>query len=156
MSARPELLEAKSIDGWTPLLSAALHHRIEALHILLEAGANPFAIDPLGRNMLHLLLLNPGQGYIPEPEKLSSFLRSMDRSVLHRLLEQRCDESPGGLTPIARWIPVRPAPNTLFTTLMELSSLSVLEMLDGRGHTPLHTVRCFPFPERWYLSRATD
>jgi hypothetical protein len=142
LSAHPEFLEVKSIDGWTPLLTAALRQRLEALHVLLEAGANPFATDLLGRNMLHLVLVNPGPGYFAESEKLSSFLRSMDRSVLHRLLEERCAESPGGLTPFARWISVQPEPNTLFTTLLDLSNTTVLEMLDGGGHTPFHTVRC--------------
>lgn len=126
---------------------AALHQRIEALHILLEAGASPFATDTYGRNMLHLLLVNPGPGYIPEPEKLSSFLRSMDTSVLHTLLEQRCAESPGGLTPLARWIFVRPEPNAVLTTLLEISTKKPLEMLDGGGHTPLHTVSGFHFPQ---------
>ncbi|PTB63272.1 hypothetical protein BBK36DRAFT_1126757 [Trichoderma citrinoviride] len=140
LSTHPELLEVQSIDGWTPLLTAALHHRIEVLHILLEAGASPFATDLFGRNMLHLLLVSPGQGYIQEPEKLSSFLQSMDRSVLHQLLGQRCDESPGGLTPLARWIPTRPTPNGLFTTLLDVSTSAAMEMFNSRGHTVLHTV----------------
>ncbi|KAL6856403.1 hypothetical protein J3F83DRAFT_764105 [Trichoderma novae-zelandiae] len=142
LSAHPELLEVQSIDGWTPLLTAALHQRIEVLHILLEAGASPSATDLFGRNMLHLLLVSPGQGYIQEPEKLSSFLQSMDRSMLHQLLEQRCDEIPGGLTPLARWVSTRPAPNGLFSTLLDVSNSSALELLDGRGHTLLHTVTC--------------
>ncbi|KAL7805756.1 ankyrin repeat protein [Trichoderma gracile] len=140
LSARRDLLEVQSIDGWTPLLTAALHQRIQLLHLLLEAGANPLATDLFGRNMLHLLLLSPGQGYIQEPEKLSSFIQSMDRSLLHQLLEQRCDESPGGLTPLARWIRTRPAPNGLFTTLLDVSNSAVMEMFDGRGHTLLHSV----------------
>lgn len=140
VSTHPDLLEVQSIDGWTPLLTAALHQRIDVLHLLLEAGVSPFATDSFGRNMLHLLLLSPGQGYIQEPEKLSSFLQSVDRSVLHQLLEQRCDESPGGLTPLARWIHTRPAANGLFTTLLNVSNLAVLERLDGRGHTLLHVV----------------
>jgi hypothetical protein len=143
VSTHPDLLEVQSIDGWTPLLTAALHQRIDVLHLLLEAGVSPFATDSFGRNMLHLLLLSPGQGYIQEPEKLSSFLQSVDRSVLHQLLEQRCDESPGGLTPLARWIHTRPAANGLFTTLLNVSNLAVLERLDGRGHTLLHVVRLF-------------
>ncbi|PTB72368.1 ankyrin repeat protein [Trichoderma longibrachiatum ATCC 18648] len=142
LSTHPDLLEVQSIDGWTPLLTAALHQRIEVLHLLLEAEASPFATDLVGRNMLHLLLVSPGQGYIQEPAKLSSFLQSMDRSVLHQLLEQRCDESPGGLTPLARWILTRPSPDGLFTSLLDLSSTATLEVLDGRGHTLLHTVAC--------------
>ncbi|KAL7931389.1 ankyrin repeat protein [Trichoderma chlorosporum] len=140
LSSRPELLEVQSIDGWTPLLTAAIHQRIEALHVLLEAGANPFAIDTFGRNMLHLLLVSPGPNHMAEPEKLASLLRSIDGSLLHQLLEQRCDQSPGGQTPIARWISNRPSPNAVFTTLLELSNLTVFEMLNGGGYTPLHTV----------------
>ncbi|KAL7941252.1 ankyrin repeat protein [Trichoderma barbatum] len=140
LSARPELLEVKSIDGWTPLLTAAIHQRIEALQILLEAGASPFSTDLLGRNVIHLLLVSPSRSYIAEPEKLSSFLQSIDRSVLHQLLEQHCDENPGGQTPVARWISTRPTSNAVFATLLELSNSTVLEMLDGGGYTPLHTV----------------
>ncbi|KAL7953213.1 ankyrin repeat protein [Trichoderma compactum] len=140
LSAHPELLEVQSIDGWTPLLTAAIHQRIQALLLLLEAGANPLATDPYGRNMLHLLLISPTGNYVAEPEKLASVLRSMDRSLLHQLLEQRCDESPGGQTPLARWISNRPPPNAVLTALLEISNPTPLEMLDGAGYTPLHIV----------------
>ncbi|KKP00706.1 ankyrin repeat protein [Trichoderma harzianum] len=140
LSARPELLEVQSIDGWTPLMTAAIHQRIEALLILLEAGANPLATDPYGRNMLHLLLFGPTGNYVLEPEKLASVLRCMDRSLLHQLLEQRCNESPGGQTPLARLISNRPPLNAVLTALLEISNMTPLEMLDGAGYTPLHIV----------------
>lgn len=149
LSARPELLEVKSIDGWTPLLTAALCQQVESIQILLEAGADPFATDPLGRNMLHLFLVSPTQSYVYELEKLSSFLRMMKKPVLHKLLDERCVESPGGLTPLARWVSsiIKYAPNELSIVLLEFSTITAMEMRDGRGHTPLHTVCCVVFYE---------
>ena len=148
VSTHPELLELRSVDGWTPLLVAACGCRIEALQILLEAGAHPLATDPLGRNMLHLLLVSPsGSMGLFDSNLLSSFLWSMDSSTLQQLLGQRCAESPGGLTPFARWVYgiravgfARPEPNILFTTVLELSNATMLQILDGAGCTPLHIV----------------
>lgn len=145
LSARPELLEVKSIDGWTPLLTAALCKQIESIRILLEARADPFATDVYGRNMLHLFLVSPTGTYLYEAEQLSSFFRVVERPVLHKLLEERCVESPGGLTPLARWVSssIRYAPIAASVDLLEASTTKAMEMWDGRGFTPLHTVR-FP------------
>jgi hypothetical protein len=141
VSTHPKLLEQRSVDGWTPLLVAACQRKIEAVQILLDAGANPFATDLLERNMLHLLLLSPGEGgWISDPSVIPSFLKAMPRVILKRLLEQRCVENPGGLTPFARWIFTRPEPSMLFTTVLELSNVRVFEILDGAGRTLLHTV----------------
>lgn len=145
LSARPEFLEVKSIDGWTPLLTAAMCQQVESIQALLEAGADPFTTDPFGRNMLHLFLVSPTQSHVYELGKLSSFFRIVDRPALHKLLEERCAESPGGLTPLARWISatVKFAPVALSIALLEFSTIKAMEMWDGRGSTPLHTVR-FP------------
>lgn len=145
LSARPELLEVKSIDGWTPLLVAALCKQVESIRILLEARADPFATDIYGRNMLHLFLVFPNGSHLYEPERLSSFLRAVEKPVFHKLLEERCVESPGGLTPLARWVDssVRHVPVAVSIDLLEASTTKAMEMWDGRGFTPLHTVR-FP------------
>ena len=143
MSSKPESLEVGSIDGWTPLLVAACRSSLETAKVLLDAGANIYATDPLGRNMLHLLLVGPGGGIcFTDAKDLSSFLQSMDDSARETLMQQRCAESPGGLTPLERWIFTRPLPNVLFSTMLQLSNTSILEVLDGAGCTPLHTV-CF-------------
>lgn len=144
VSNHPEFLEFESVDGWTPLLFAAMERSIEAIQILLEAGAHPFATDLLGRNMLHLLLVSPGPDARHNLNELSSFLHSLNRLTLQKLLEQRCAENPGGLTPFARWILHRAAfdhePDVLCTTVLELSRVAMLEILDGAGRTPLHIV----------------
>lgn len=143
LSARPELLEVKSIDGWTPLLIAALCHQVESIRLLLEARANPFATDTFGRNMLHLFLVSPTEHYVYQLEIMSSFLHLVEKPVLHKLLEERCVESPGGLTPLARWVSssVKYAPSALSIALLEFSTTKAMEILDGRGYTPVHTVR---------------
>jgi hypothetical protein len=151
VSTHPELLELKSVDGWTPLLVAACQRKIEAVQILLNAGANPFTTDLLERNMLHLFLLSPGAGgWISDPSILPSFLRAMDSVILKGLLKHRCVEIPGGLTPLARWIFTRPELSILFTTVLELSNVRGFEILDGAGRTVLHTVR-LPTFEYFYL-----
>ncbi|UKZ69656.1 uncharacterized protein TrAtP1_010660 [Trichoderma atroviride] len=145
LSARPELLEVKSIDGWTPLLTAALCQQVESIRILLEAKANPFATDTFGRNMLHLFLVSPTGNYPYELGKLSSFFRLVEKPVLEKLQEERCIESPGGLTPLARWVSstVKYAPSAVSIDLLEASTTKPMEMWDGRGFTPLHTVSIF-------------
>jgi hypothetical protein len=146
LSARPELLEVKSIDGWTPLLTAALCQQVECMRILLEARADPFVTDPFGRNMLHLFLVSPNEHYPYELEKLSSFLRLVEKPVFNRLSEERCADSPGGLTPLGRWVSstVKYAPAPVSIALLEASSTKAMEMWDGRGYTPLHTVCLLP------------
>ncbi|KAK1237264.1 hypothetical protein MKX08_002889 [Trichoderma sp. CBMAI-0020] len=142
LSARPELLEVKSIDGWTPLLTAALCKQVESMRILLEARADPFATDPFGRNMLHLFLVSPIGSYPYELDTISSFFRLVEKPVLQKLQEERCIESPGGLTPLARWVSsvVKYAPSAVSIGLLEVSTTKAMEMCDGRGFTPLHTV----------------
>jgi ankyrin repeat protein len=40
--------------GWTPFLWAAYTGRRAEMKTLIEAGADPFTLSPMGRNALHL------------------------------------------------------------------------------------------------------
>ncbi|RFU31088.1 hypothetical protein B7463_g5236, partial [Scytalidium lignicola] len=146
--SHPDLFEVKSVDGWTPLLVAAILQRLDFLRILLDNGANIFTTDNLQRNMIHLLLSAPGNGGgIIETEKLCTFIRSLDSSIRTQLLQQPCTDSPGDLTPFARWLYaikqieyIAPEADDLFMTVLELCDVSVMETFDATGNTPLHIV----------------
>ncbi|KAL7921223.1 putative ankyrin repeat protein [Trichoderma austrokoningii] len=158
LSARPELLEVRSIDGWTPLMTAAMCQQVESIRLLLEARADPFATDTFGRNMLHLFLVSPTDHYVYELETLSSFLRVVEKPVLQKLIEERCVDSPGGLTPLARWISsaLKYAPNKLSIALLESCTTKAMEMREGRGYTPLHNVAVISLenPVRPFIEKA--
>ncbi|KAH8812856.1 ankyrin repeat protein [Xylogone sp. PMI_703] len=147
VSTRPDLLNIKSIDGWTPLLVAVSIKRYEFIEILIDGGADMLATDNQQRNMLHLLLAGPCGAGLDEAEKTCAFIRSLDTSIRTQLFQQQCTEVPGGTTPLARWLYclkqiefIAPEPDELFKTVLEFSDTSIMEALDAIGNTPLHIV----------------
>lgn len=52
LEAHPQLLEARSPEGWTPLIVAAHHHCAEAVEVLLNRGADPNATGKKGTTVL--------------------------------------------------------------------------------------------------------
>jgi hypothetical protein len=148
ISKNPDRLNARSIDGWTPLLVACSVMNIDAIGILISAGADQTATDNLGRNMIHLILAAPGPYSLPSGSDVRRVLNLVDASSLQGMLVQRCAEHPGALTPLARWLYkaseigfARPSPDVI-DVLLEHSSGDELEILDAAGMGPLHVVRC--------------
>lgn len=142
-----ELLEVRSADEWTPLLVAACLNNLEAIEAILAAGADPLATDSLGRNLLHAFLLPPNGTVNDSREQMKKLMELLDSSAHQHLLQQRCTEHPGSLTPLMRWLygwgaleHFRPNPNGALQILLEHSEKSDLEMVDTRGLTPLHIV----------------
>jgi hypothetical protein len=121
---------------------------IDAIGILISAGADQTATDNLGRNMIHLILAAPGPYSLPSGSDVRRVLNLVDASSLQGMLVQRCAEHPGALTPLARWLYkaseigfARPSPDVI-DVLLEHSSGDELEILDAAGMVPLHVVRC--------------
>jgi ankyrin repeat protein len=54
--ARGSRLDDAATDGWTPLHLAAVSGAIGCPQILVQAGANPNALDNYGRTPLHLAI----------------------------------------------------------------------------------------------------
>ena len=152
LSSRSDLLEVRSADEWTPLLTAACLSNLDAIEAILAAGADPLVSDSLGRNTVHLFLWPPNGAVNDSKEKVKRLMDLFNAPARRHLLQQRCSEHPGGLTPLTRWLYgvgsveiYRPDSDGALKGLLEYCEESDLDMVDNRGMTPLHLVN-FPFP----------
>jgi hypothetical protein len=100
----PDLVNAKSAQGWAPLHLAFAYHRRQAAHRLLQVGANVDCRDRKGNNILHLLLYSASKGPCNEHEKLKEMLRLLDPTTIATLATQCSRATPGAATPLARWL----------------------------------------------------
>ncbi|KAH8176109.1 ankyrin repeats (3 copies) domain-containing protein [Sarocladium implicatum] len=160
----PGALEKRDSDGNTPLLSACILGRHEAIKILLAANADQTAKNHKGENVLHALLQTQTKSH-----RLRATLELFDQELLkNHLFQQRKNLQHNGNTPIHSWIskavgisedsftaPQRyhyhhqsrstsamGSTSTLRTTLqllLKFTSGKELELLNGAGDTPLHT-----------------
>jgi hypothetical protein len=129
---------------------AACVYNIEAVRILLAAGGDPFATDHLGRNMLHLVLVNPGGFTITfqSRDALRAILGLLDNSTRQTLLLQGSSEHPGNVTPLASWLYencgfgwMPEHRDEVLSLILDASNESELEIQDGSGMMPLDIVR---------------
>jgi len=151
LSSHSDLLELRSADEWTPLLTAACLGKLDAIEAILAAGADPLASDILGRNVVHLFLWPPNGAVNDSKEQVTRLLELFDAPTRRRLLQQRCSEHPGGLTPLSRWLYgvgavefYRPDSDGALKGLLEYCEESDLDVIDNRGLTPLHLVSVIP------------
>lgn len=151
ISALPQSLETKSILGHTPLALAFHRGRIDVAKTLIEAGANQSTRDYMGRNILHLAIRDIRNSCRVDMKTIRSLLNLIDKRVLGSLFLERCQQGPGGLTPLARWFWQNTAAlryNIYDTkrslealqTILEFSNGEELIMMDGSGQFPLHQV----------------
>ncbi|KAI3549731.1 hypothetical protein CABS01_12565 [Colletotrichum abscissum] len=158
--ACPASLDYKSTLGDTPLWLAFHFGRLDFARTLIAAGANQMARNNAGDNILHAAL----QG-MPRACRLGPVLDLVDAGIRPHLAQQRNNLSENnGTTPLHAWItavcnsrrttyhynPVASknyADNAqilaVLARLIEFSSSggnAELEMLNGAGDTPLHTV----------------
>lgn len=139
INAEPQSLETKSTEGFTPLSLAFSLGRVEAIRILLAAGANPTARDALGRNILHLALYAVATHAV----KLDDLLTLVDKPLLQELALERCSEAPTGMTPLARWLETsrqQKGRTETLTTLHRHTGGEALTMMSGDGQFPMHQV----------------
>ncbi|TVY29345.1 Uncharacterized protein LHYA1_G001351 [Lachnellula hyalina] len=143
VSVMPETLEQKSSDGWTPLHLAVCQYQEEVVSYLISVGANQRSRDRIGRNMIHNMVKPPVYFPIEKvKETLPKLLELFDKAAVKEMLLERCNETPGALTPLAYWM-ARAGTGWskdpyFIPILAKHSSSEDLEMVNGEGDLPLH------------------
>lgn len=143
IKAMPDALEARSADGMTPLLLAYRAHNLEAVKILLEAGANQTARDKEGMNLLHHITATTSN-FVSDLAHIRNLIETIDKRLIPGMCVQRCSRNPGSLTPLALLVTSHYDSNEIRVDMarliLEYSQGAELELLNGEGHTPLHVV----------------
>jgi ankyrin repeat protein len=162
----PGSLEKRDSDGNTPLMTACILGRRQAVKTLIAANADQAAKNHKGENMVHALLR-----YKTKPHRLEAILNLFDQDLLkNHLFQQRKNLQENGNAPIHSWISkavgidenafTAPKPRynyyyhnnnnnsyslspveekEMLTLLLKYTSGKELELLNGAGDTPLHT-----------------
>ncbi|KAG8626930.1 hypothetical protein KVT40_005875 [Elsinoe batatas] len=158
MDKLPEQLEARSKDGFTPLLVAFSLNRGDVIEILIRANADQTARDARGRNILHLAV-EYYNGQDPEDsDDLRKTFSLIDPRLISSLAIERSSHSPGSLTPFASWLAsarvnfphyaspgskarseVEPHMINYLRTILSFTGGAELALVNGAGETPLHT-----------------
>ncbi|TVY32755.1 Uncharacterized protein LOCC1_G008587 [Lachnellula occidentalis] len=143
VSVVPETLEQKSSEGWTPLHLAVCQYQEKVVSYLISIGANQRSRDRTGRNMIHSMV-RPSVYFNFEKaeETLPKLLELFDKDAVKDMFLERCNHSPGALTPLAYWMDkvgsgCSWAPDFI-AILAKYSSGEDLEMINGEGDLPLH------------------
>lgn len=141
VKACPSSLEAKSEGGMTPLAVASRLGRLNLVKVLIANGADQSVKDKQWNNLIHMALTAH-----PTAFQLGAFLRLLDPKLRPHLLKERSGAQMGdGRTPLHRWV----GHHTQWDidelvdqlgVFMEFSESEVLDYLDGKGETPLHTL----------------
>ncbi|KAK0618316.1 hypothetical protein B0T17DRAFT_509862 [Bombardia bombarda] len=139
-------LRTKAIN--VGLLKACEIGRVDIAKSLIEAGADLTAKDVNWNNLLHQAL-----GHCPTAEQLKTLLDILDHDAVVHMLKERNNLGDEGRTPLHAWLfrlcqafPYQREEGVyleVFNLLLSISPESnkrVLEMLDGAGDTPLHSL----------------
>jgi ankyrin repeat protein len=139
----PGAVEARSADGMTPLLLAYRTHNLEAVKILLGAGADQTVRDKEGMNPLHHITATTAE-FSADLTHIRNLIETIDKRLISGMCLQRCSRSPGSLTPLALLVAQHYVSNEvrvdMARLILEHSKGAELELLNGEGHTPLHVV----------------
>jgi hypothetical protein len=123
--------------------------RLEIVKILVDAGADQSTKDEGYSNILHMALdMNP------TAEQLQGFLVLLDQDLLNHLFRDRGHLKLTGQTPLHKWlsnlVDTRNYRHNYYKStdeiiavlklLLKYSQGRELELLDGAGDTPLHTL----------------
>ena len=158
----PNCLEAKSVEGYTPLQLAFSAHRTNAARMLINAGSNQAVRDRRGRNIIHLFLHSLHKSSL-DSDAIRGFLKLVDPRLVSSMLTERCSNDPGSLTPIAYWMHSAKYGRCdldsdkgviILESLLDLAdsiNQKPLEMLNGAGNTPLHDAIKFQAPRIFKL-----
>ncbi|CAG9947875.1 unnamed protein product [Clonostachys rosea f. rosea IK726] len=153
----PDVLEKRSSNGYTPLMSACWNRNVEIMKILIEANVDQSVRLDTGHNILHVAL-----GRKQDVDALRQVLDLIDPTLRANLFQQRRRLTHGGTAPIHSWISMvcgQGGNSTydysqrrwhdyhgewkdvaqILNLLLEYSNGEGLELLNGAGDTPLHT-----------------
>jgi hypothetical protein len=144
VSVLPDSLEEKSSEGWTPLHIAVYAQREDVVSYLISIGANQRSRDKAGRNMAHSMVVHQSYRSAKNDSKqLKKLLQLFDKAALKEMLLERCNQTPGALTPLAYWMAKNGGNEKragIVKALTKYSSGEELEMINGEGDLPLHVV----------------
>jgi ankyrin repeat protein len=87
LERRPDLLEIRDADGFTPLQLALSEKRYLAAKKLIDAGADQTTKDIKGRNIMHTIL---GNMSTDQPSALKAVISMIDDKLIGPLLLERC------------------------------------------------------------------
>lgn len=142
IKACPSSLEAKSECGMTPLAVASWLGRLNLVKILIANGADQSVKDKQWDNLIHVALTTK-----PTASELRAFLDLLDPKLRCHLLKERSGiHASDGRTPLHRWVGNNANNHHIqddideMRVLLEFSDGEVLDNLDGKGETPLHTL----------------
>ncbi|KAE8349898.1 hypothetical protein BDV28DRAFT_151457 [Aspergillus coremiiformis] len=149
----PDCLETKSAGKYTPLALAYSLNRVDYAKILIKAGASQTVRDSRGNNLIHLLLCGIDGNASGTAESIERLLSLLDPHVVTPLLTELSSDSPGSLTPFARWMYHADFHGSKADEMVDIARIFLkfangtghrhLEMLDGTGNTPVHyAVKC--------------
>jgi len=143
--AMPEALEAKNVDGLTPLAVAFDLYRHDAAKILIQAGADQTARTKGGKNLVHLLLEHADVEEEKHFKQLRVMMDLIDKRLLPSMFVERCSQDPGTLTPLALWLRTAHFRNSeweikVLQFILSYSKGRELGLLNGEGDTPLHVM----------------
>ncbi|CAH0046774.1 unnamed protein product [Clonostachys solani] len=153
----PDVLEKRSSNGYTPLMSACWNRNVEIMKILIAANVDQSVRLDTGHNILHVALSQK-----QDVDTLRQVLDLIDPALRAHLFQQRKRLTQGGTAPIHSWISMvcGQGGNTTYdyssrrwhdyhgewkdvaqilNLLLEYSNGEGLELLNGAGDTPLHT-----------------
>ena len=137
IQAMPDAVEARSVEGFTPLQVAFELYREHAAKLLIHAGADQTCRDKGGRNILHSLLSRAFERE-EHVNHLKRMLDLIDKRVLPTLFVER---STGSLTPMHYWLKncrYQFWRTKVMNILLEYGGGQELSLISGEGDTPLH------------------
>jgi hypothetical protein len=158
INVMPDVVNARSSAGDTPLLMTFRFQNLEAAGMLIKAGANQMACDNDGGNVLHSLFYfsvdsgsNNTSSHVPEvvSEKHYAHMRAMINLLDPKLLPDMCTQQHHrrdhfSHTPLASlfFTVSKPTPFIVTVTrlILEYSKGAELGLFDNEGNTPLHVV----------------
>lgn len=178
----PSCLEAKSVEGYTPLQLALSLKSQNFARILINAGANQAIRDATGRNLIHIILCGTGGRHTADANTVRKLVGLLDLRLVPSMLTERCSQSPGSLTPMAHWMAngVNKGRSNyrsqqeifdlnneynqnieitrIMLDLAERTGQKHLELLNGAGSTPVHDAVKYQTPTifRMMVDRRPD
>lgn len=147
----PSLLEAKSLNGQSPLHLAFSLHRTGIAKLLVSAGADQTTRNKNGDNLIHAILRRDNCDPRIKPDLLKELLSIIEPRLLPTLFTELSSSEPGSVTPLAHWLALR-GRNTrvwdsfkqqqrnveILSIILSFSKGVSLDIVNGAGETPLH------------------
>lgn len=163
VKSSPSAVNKRSSNGLTPLSLTFSLARYPLAKLLIDAGGDQTIRDTAnGYNLLHLLLVGnsgsgtpfsySGSGYFVRHDVpiITKLLDLLDPSVLGDMFTQRNSYTSGAATPLHYWLTYTnflcgckdraEDEEEMFKTLLKYSKGEELQMINGAGETPLHTL----------------